>query len=1078
MKRVVSLLLCAVLLLGLLPTALAEENSKSPIWAETLDGNGQGRAQELRVMWGGETKFRLYETEDSTEALTGLKETYYAENGTSYDPTTSGGVVTWDAGESCYVLDSSKFTTNRVELHLHDEEGKDYFIFVIVMIEDVGWFWARNPSVASAAAPSAKGSRHITAYYDGTNDVSVYISATHTTAGFIVPDEFETPDGFTFKRLSDYCWRVTCKKDDSFNAETGEKKFEITMQRAWTSILEIGRDYSVTFSSTGSEPRGQDAQAPDILGQLAAFDVTIGQTTKTCYMGVGEYDGNKYNILSTSSTGIQSNDTGEVRLAVGLWWKTGSGDGTYDVTPLTAAEVAQVEDQIDGEFELTAVCERSNSGETLTLESEEVAEEDLVGMPCETIFKLPAKAATWRFTASCAMTDADGSSETYSASGTISCTVTQVIKWNDENDSGSVADIKKRLDDTIGAGRPNVPGDYLLVIRLNETLEEWSDNLAEGENNPYRGQIEIPKPADGVNLTVVIRGSKNGTTLIGGVSSDYAAVSVENIHFVGSGKDANGKISETWLVPDEESDSNPNAGAMNYALYGTSRGSARNCTFTGFYYAIECEEGLRACGENNTFTENNIAWHIGKNHSNGGNFTARNCRFENNKTAIQVEHFDREPSRYAPTGCVFLDNGMDVKNSDRWWFIPGNYFEHDGEPELWSVAQGAGNTYGYPMAQVDADKQIVADTYSYQQLDTENGDTVSNAQTAVYRTPASELDGKTFHVAGTEVTDAETNTQKDVVLASFSFPEKEETAVQTAAIALFAAEAEEDRFDATVDVRRPDASTIEFTMNDPCGKNVAVSVPCTFKDGTVKLGDTALTDVDFDGETVTFRTKQAGTYVITGKTPAQEDPKPDDAITGIISNVVASGALHTGLSASQFTDLVPGSWYYDGVRYALENGLMTGVGARTFAPEGTTTRAMLVTILWRMAGEPYGRVSSFADVQPGSWYDTAVCWAADNGIVTGVTAQTFAPDAPVTREQLCAILARFAAYRGQNTAAADTLSAFSDGSQTADYAKNAVNWALARGIVAGVGADRLAPQDTATRAQLAVMLYRFAKSGN
>ena len=81
MKRVVSLLLCAVLLLGLLPTALAEGNSNSPIWAEAVDGNGQGRAQELRVMWGGETKFRLYETEDSDTPLTGLKETYYAENG-------------------------------------------------------------------------------------------------------------------------------------------------------------------------------------------------------------------------------------------------------------------------------------------------------------------------------------------------------------------------------------------------------------------------------------------------------------------------------------------------------------------------------------------------------------------------------------------------------------------------------------------------------------------------------------------------------------------------------------------------------------------------------------------------------------------------------------------------------------------------------------------------------------------------------------------------------------------------------------------------------------------------------------
>ena len=1055
MKRVVSLLLCAVLLLGLLPTALVQ-SADSPNWAESLDGNDQGRAQQLRVMWGSKTKFRLYAEQDSEQPLTGLTETFYVENGTSYDPVASGGgVVTWSDADDCYVLDASKFTTNWVELHLHDADGNDYYIFVIVMIEDVGWFWARNPSVASAAA----GGRHITAYYDGTKDVSVYISATHTTAGFAVPDDFETPEGFTFKRLSDYCWRVTCEADDDFDAETDEKKFEIEMQRAWTSIHEIDEDYSVTFSAKGSVPRGQDAQAPDILGQLAAFDVTIGKKTKTCYMGVGEFDGTKYNVLSTSSGGVQSGETKDVRLAVGLWWKTSSGDGTYDVTPLTAAEVEAVKGQIDGDFSLTAVCE--NDAEK-TLESKAVTE-GLVGMPCETVFKLPDEAATWRFTASCTIGD-----EEYSASGTISCTVTTVIEWDNANDSGSVAAINEKLADTIGPNSYNIPGDYLLVINLNKTSPAWTEGA---QDNPYHGQIVIPKPADGVNLTVIIRGADtgNGTTLIGGIKSDYAWVSAENIHFVGYGE-KDGKIPATWEVEN----TNPNRGKENYALYGKSQGSAENCTFTGFYYAIECEAGLRACGENNTFTNNYIAWHIGLNHENGGSFTARNCRFEGNATAILVEHFDREPSRYAPVGCVFLNNGFDVENHDRWWFIPGNYFEGTDRSGPRNIAEGAGNTYCYPMAQVDENKQIVTDTYSYQQLDAKNGDTVSNAQTAAYQTPASELDGKTFHVAGVEI--EEDGKGKDVVLASFSFPEAEETAVQTAAIALFAAEPEEEAFNATVDVQKPDDSTIEFTMNDPCGRTVAVSVPCAFQSGTVKLDDTALTDVKFDGKTVTFQTDKPGAYVITGKTSAPEEPKPDDAITGIISNVVASGALDTGLSASQFTDLVPGSWYYDGVRYALENGLMTGVDARTFAPEGTTTRAMLVTILWRMAGEPYGRVSSFTDVQPGSWYYTAVCWAADNGIVTGVTAQTFAPDAPVTREQLCAILARYAARCGQNTAAADTLSAFTDGSWTADYAKDAVNWALARGILAGVGADRLAPQDTATRAQLAVMLYRFAKN--
>ena len=123
-----------------------------------------------------------------------------------------------------------------------------------------------------------------------------------------------------------------------------------------------------------------------------------------------------------------------------------------------------------------------------------------------------------------------------------------------------------------------------------------------------------------------------------------------------------------------------------------------------------------------------------------------------------------------------------------------------------------------------------------------------------------------------------------------------------------------------------------------------------FTDGTVKLGETEIPDAKFDGETVAFQTDKEGTYVIESKTPVQ--PKPDDAITGIISGIVASGALHPGASASQFADLTAGSWYYGGVRCALENGLMTGTSARTFAPDRPVTRAMLVTILWRLAGEP------------------------------------------------------------------------------------------------------------------------------
>ena len=281
----------------------------------------------------------------------------------------------------------------------------------------------------------------------------------------------------------------------------------------------------------------------------------------------------------------------------------------------------------------------------------------------------------------------------------------------------------------------------------------------------------------------------------------------------------------------------------------------------------------------------------------------------------------------------------------------------------------------------------------------------------------------------------------------------------------------EPSFDATVSVDRSDASKIVFHMEDPC-KQVTVSLPCSFTDGTVKLGQTEILDAEFDGQTVSFQTNEAGTYVIESKTPVQ--PKPDDAITGIISSIVASGALQPGASASQFADLTSGSWYYDGVHCALENGLMTGTSARTFAPDRPVTRAMLVTILWRLAGEPYGRVSPFEDVLPGSWYAQAVSWAYDKGIVTGVTATSFQPGAPVTREQLCASLCRYAALTGKNTAASASLDAFTDRAQVSAYAEASVRWALQAGLLTGVGDGRLAPRSGATRAQLAVLLQRFA----
>ena len=737
----------------------------------------------------------------------------------------------------------------------------------------------------------------------------------------------------------------------------------------------------------------------------------------------------------SSMGGLESADM-RAQLAVGLWWQTSSGDGTYDLTALSADEVQTVIAQV-GEFRLTATAEGEQTGTLNYTEDTTVT----AGMPCQRIYTLTgADKGKWRFEASCTV---DG--EPMTASGTITRTVATGHTLDAEQ-CKTVKAINEGLEEVIQGIES---GEHVITVDLRRTGEEYS--ASDSDRSAYRGQILIPDiKQNNVDVSVEFRGAEGGTTLIGGIQSETAAFSVSNVNFIGNGKDK-----ETWKV----SEDNPNGGAPNMAFYGNSRGNARDCTFTGYYVAISCGRELRMCGRNNTFRNNHIAWRISTENKNGGNPDALNCVFEDNEYAIWVESFHFMPSFYAPTGCTFTDNGCDVRNSDRWWFIPGNYFTHNGNPgPVNEIGGGSGNTYCYPMAS--------GGTVDYRQLDAA-GDTVSNANTRTYQTPKSALDGKTLKVASAEA---------DTILATFSFADTaaaqtEQAQTRPVMRARMLRRASEPSFDATVDVQTPDASTICFTMQDPC-KQVNVSLPCSFTDGTVKLGETEIPDAKFDGQTVSFQTDEAGTYVIESKTPVQ--PKPDDAVTGIISSIVASGALQPGASASQFADLTSGSWYYDGVRCALENGLMTGTSARTFAPDRPVTRAMLVTILWRLAGEPYGRVSPFEDVLPGSWYAQAVSWAYDKGIVTGVTATSFQPGAPVTRAQLCAILCRYAALTGKNTAASASLDAFTDRAQVSAYAEASVRWALQAGLLTGVGDGRLAPRSGATRAQLAVLLQRFA----
>lgn len=217
-----------------------------------------------------------------------------------------------------------------------------------------------------------------------------------------------------------------------------------------------------------------------------------------------------------------------------------------------------------------------------------------------------------------------------------------------------------------------------------------------------------------------------------------------------------------------------------------------------------------------------------------------------------------------------------------------------------------------------------------------------------------------------------------------------------------------------------------------------------------------ITVTDEDGERLKLTENRDGTYSFT------------------MPSGTANVYVRFSGSGLPFADVPSGSWYYDDVAYVYDTGLMTGLTATTFGPNLSTTRGMIVTILWRMENEPAAKHGCpFADVRRGSYYEQAIAWASENGIVTGFDASTFAPDRAITREQLAAILFRFAAYRGMDAVTLrENLSSFQDQAAISAYAVSALNWAVGEGLMQGTG-DKLEPTGNATRAQVAAMLRRF-----
>ena len=395
------------------------------------------------------------------------------------------------------------------------------------------------------------------------------------------------------------------------------------------------------------------------------------------------------------------------------------------------------------------------------------------------------------------------------------------------------------------------------VEQINAALEDKFKELyelrAQGINEivvqmsapEYRGQIVVPALPEGFqddNFTVRFEGTRsnnmNNVTLYGGICSNSALLYAANLNFVGAGKDK-----KNWPTDDE------NAGAENTALYGDAMGMQGGCSFTGYYYAVKMTEGIRPCGADNTYTNNHVAWYIGKGNNRGGYRTAVNCDFIENDIAIQATNFSEGPSFFTHQNCRFINNTVDVKNnSGRTWCIPGNYFAHsDSEgneiPQIIVDADTASPVSCFPMYNRNNEQFY----YVYEQ-EAENY-IISNNLAGRYPIPQDKLNNKTLKIVDEDA---------DQTLVNLTFDDTVST---------------DNPFNATVRVERV-KSTIGFTMNSS-GRPITVELPCAFTAGTVtgSVPDN-VPEATFDGQTVKFTTNKGDVYTIRSTSDGEEQFEP------------------------------------------------------------------------------------------------------------------------------------------------------------------------------------------------------------
>ena len=620
---------------------------------------------------------------------------------------------------------------------------------------------------------------------------------------------------------------------------------------------------------------------------------------------------------------------------------------------------------------------------------------------------------------------------------------------------------------------------------------------AAGEN-AHSGTIEIPA---GLGNVAIEGGSQyhdpSSTQLKGGiVVGEDSTLLLAEITLIGAGK--NNRTREDGTTP-------------NYGIWGAGNVQYSNAVLRDFYHGIHCEGQLSFGGGNTTFQSNHVGLYLNLSAPSAGNLEMGRVLFKENDIALE---FVRIPSSFPFTmyriySTCFIDNGCDIKNSTgRKYFVTGNYFEHDGNTTA-VVDTGKwtqGPVYVCPVYTVYEDG-------NFYELYWGKNATMSNNDTGNHPIPKSKLSGS-FTIIDAPNTADETS-------VVFDFGEEETQPISTFSLRRTV----EETFDATVVIEKTE-STISLTINDlPSGKTPTITVPCGDWYDAKVIYDNSVVESTYNSGSVSFVAEQGGTYTIEQIEPEPEIDAPVIPVFTINASSSENGTVslsttyafygykvaftvtpnigytvaavtvtdiwgnhltitdngnntysfqmpYSNVNVSvryivdlPYTDISANHESFDAIAYMYENGLMVGTGdGTTFEPETGLNRAMMATILYRIAGEPEVEYSgTFSDVEKGTWYTDAIEWAAQTEVVNGVGNDRFDPSGQLTFEQIIVMLYRCA---GAPAVTEDCL-----WDNTSAWAVDAMCWAVEKDILKGE--NDFEPKDIILRAEVAQLLMNY-----